>query len=627
MDFAWPVHSNATLDHANHRAIGERHVARRNPLPIVAALVVGIALIVVVRLVTSGGKNEAASSVAPTPRAGCTTVHVAASSEKAALMATIADRYNRSDRRVGGACYGIAVRSVASGTAEANLAGGWDESTDGPAPDAWTPAASTWLSLLQTDAASHDKRDVNVPADVQSVTSTPLAIAMPEPMARALGWPQAPIGWSDLLTLANDSRGWAAKSHPEWGAFALGKTNPTISTSGLSATIGAFVAATGTSSDLTDRSLADPKVRAFVAGVERAVVHYGDTTLTYLANLQRADDAGAALTYVSAVAVEEKSVLDYDAGNPTGDPATLGKHAPPKIPLVAVYPKEGTIYSDSPFAILDVPWATDAKKAGARDFLTYLREPAQQKTFTGAGFRTFDHQPGAPITASKSVLPDGVKIALKPPNGEVLVRVRSTWAELRKRARILLVLDVSGSMGDPAGSSGKTKLELAKSAALAGLGQLSPSDQVGLWTFTTNLNTPSRIYAELVPIGPLADRRPKLEQAINGLSPLNGTPLYAATRAASAYLRSTDDPRLINAVVLLTDGQNEYPADNDLPGLVKELSAAASEGGARVFSIAYGKDADLPVLKSISEASRAAAYDATNPASIGTVFVSVLSNF
>ena len=53
----------------------------------------------------------------------------------------------------------------------------------------------------------------------------------------------------------------------------------------------------------------------------------------------------------------------------------------------------------------------------------------------------------------------------------------------------------------------------------------------------------------------------------------------------------------------------------------------ASEGGVRVFTIAYGEDADLDSLKRISEASRAAAYDATDPQTIDAVFTNVLSNF
>ena len=34
------------------------------------------------------------------------------------------------------------------------------------------------------------------------------------------------------------------------------------------------------------------------------------------------------MTYVSAVTVEEKSVLDYNRGNPTGNPATADNSPP-----------------------------------------------------------------------------------------------------------------------------------------------------------------------------------------------------------------------------------------------------------------------------------------------------------
>ena len=310
---------------------------RSSKVPIVAAIIAGVLLIVGIRYFTTRSDDPApGTDVAATdgqtavqpPREGCTTVNIAASSEKAALMGEIANIYRDSGRTVDGKCFDIAVTSAASGTAESNLAAGWDETLNGPSPDVWTPAASTWVSLLQSDLTAKDKPNlVNDSSGLDSVTSTPLVLAMPEPMAKALGWPDAPIGWADVLALATDPQGWASKGHPEWGKFTLGKTNPNVSTSGLAATIGTLVAATGTSSDLTQAALQKPEVQQYLKDVESSVVHYGDTTLTYLSNLQRADDAGAALGYLSAVAVEEKSVLDYNAGNPSGDPRTLGDHA------------------------------------------------------------------------------------------------------------------------------------------------------------------------------------------------------------------------------------------------------------------------------------------------------------
>ena len=86
------------------------------------------------------------------PRAGCTTVVVAASVEKSDLMADAAKRYNASDRQVNGSCYGISIEASPSGIVESRLAeANWDPAW-GPAPDAWSPAASTWLQLLRHDS-------------------------------------------------------------------------------------------------------------------------------------------------------------------------------------------------------------------------------------------------------------------------------------------------------------------------------------------------------------------------------------------------------------------------------------------------------------------------------------------
>ena len=610
--------------------------SRRSPVPFIVAGVVGVLLIIGIRAF-SGGDDEAATTTpsttgadgttAPAPRPGCVPVSVAASSEKAALMSQIATEYAASGREVKGVCYDVTVRSVASGTAERALAQGWDEDLYGPRPDVWTPAASTWIGLLRNDLTALDKPQSLVPDAAESVTSTPLVLAMPQPMAEAMGWPDAELGWSDVLGMVEAKDGWASKGHPEWGRFTLGKTNPNSSTSGLAATIGTLVAATGKSSDLTENDLEDPEVRKFAETVEQAVIHYGDTTLTYLSNLQRADDAGAAMGYVSAVAVEEKSVLDYNAGNPTGNPATLGEHAPPRVPLVAIYPKEGTLYSDSPYVILSGDWSTEEIKAGAADFLEYLRLPEQQKRFTDANFRTFDGEAGDPIKNSEYLDADGVKVTLDAPGAKVLSGVRALWSDLRKPARVLLVLDVSGSMGDDAGSSGGTRLDLAKEATISGLKELNPRDEVGLWVFTSDMESPAGIYTELVPIGPLKDGQSSIESSVEGLFPLNATPLYAATRAAAEYMNGTAESDKINAVVVMTDGKNEYPPDSDLPGLLEELSDSSKENGVRVFTIAYGENADLATLQQISEASRAAAYDARKPESIVKVFSDVLSNF
>ena len=82
--------------------------------------------------------------------------------------------------------------------------------------------------------------------------------------------------------------------------------------------------------------------------------------------------------------------------------------------------------------------------------------------------------------------------------------------------------------------------------------------------------------------------------------------------------------------MLLTDGKNEDERNNDLNGLLNRLRSS-NEGQStrpvRIFTIGYGKDADLSVLRRIAEATNAAAYDASDPTSINQVFTAVISNF
>jgi Ca-activated chloride channel homolog len=603
--------------------------SRRSARPFLVAIVVAVALIGGLRFLTTreASSSDGGGTGSASGRCGgnAVTLAVTASSEKAQLMKQLAAAYTDEGHTVDGRCVRVEVTSKASGGAMAALAKGWDEATDGPRPDVWTPASSGWVSLLEQRTLATDRPNL-VPASIPKIAASPLVVAMPQPMAQALGWPNKQLGWADLLELSQDSTGWARYGHSEWGQFRLGKTNPNFSTSGLNATIGTYFAATKLSSDLTEKDLSSPKTRKFVEGVERSVVHYGDTTLTFLSNLQRADDQGAGLSYISAVAVEEKSVWDYNQGNPTGDPATLGRHPKPKVPLVAIYPKEGTLLSDHPWVVLTAPWVDDAKRKAAADFLIYLQGPKAQARFQQSAFRDGRAKPGPLVTESNGLLRDEPKALLSPPAPPVLDKLLRSWASLRKRANVLLVMDTSGSMGEQVAGTGKSKLELAKQAARNSLSQFANGDQVGLWMFSTRLNGATD-YRELVPVGPMdTQRRAQLGERIDGLQPGGGTGLYDTSLAAYQFVKGRASADNINAVVLLTDGRNE---DNgiSLDNLLGQVRTEEGAQSVRLFTIGYGGDADVDTLRRISQTTNAAAYDSSDPASIDQVFTAVISNF
>jgi Ca-activated chloride channel family protein len=307
----------------------------------------------------------------------------------------------------------------------------------------------------------------------------------------------------------------------------------------------------------------------------------------------------------------------------------------PRVPLVAIYPSEGTLFSDNPFIILDTEWVTPEQKIAAAAFEEYVQRPENQAKVLEFGFRP--NNPSVPladpVSAANGVDPSEPRAELEVPSPEVLVRILDAWAEQRKEARVLLVLDISGSMGELATDT-ETKLDLAKEAAVSALDQFKDADEVGLWVFSTDLGGDDPNYREAVPVAPIGENRSVLEDQILAQFPTNGTPLYDVTSKSYAAMLDSYDPAKINAVVFLTDGVNDDgnlgDDDDEFDALIAQLrsgSEGASSRPVRVFTISYGDGADVVTLRAIAQATAAAHYDASNPATIQQVFTAVISNF
>ena len=379
---------------------------------------------------------------------------------------------------------------------------------------------------------------------------TPLVIAMPQPMAEALGWPDEPIGFADLRDLANDPEGWGAVGHPEWGPFRLGKTNPNFSTSGLNFTIAEYYAATGKTADLTIEDLSRPAAVEFATDIESSVVHYGDITMTFLNNWFAADARGTSLTYASAVAVEEKSVIDYNLGDPDGVLARR-RGAPP-----AARAARGDL-SRGGHAVLGQPVHHPRHRVGRRRRASGRRavrgvRPAPREPGAGDGVRVPPEQPRRRPRPTRSAPANGVdptqpQAELEVPDARGprrhprLVGRAAQGGPRAARARRLRI------DGRSAGSDGETKLDLAKAAALSALDEFKDSDEVGLWVFSTDLGGEHPNWREVVPIGPIGENRDDLAAAIDGQIPGPGTPLYEVTGVAYETMLEEYDPATINA--------------------------------------------------------------------------------
>jgi Ca-activated chloride channel family protein len=564
---------------------------KKSQLGLLAVAAIAVALIAI--LGSGGGKGtdkpgSSSSATAPARApAGAIEVSFAYSPEKEKLLTPLVQRFNASGAQVDGKPVFVSAQNVASGDAQTKIASGRLKLT------AWTPSSSLWGRLLNFEADQPYAPDTN-----PSIVRTPLVIAMWEPMARALGYPKKKLGFADILKLARSKAGWGDFGHPEFGPFKLVHTNPDFSTAGLSAVVAEYYSTTGKKEGLTTADITS--ARDQVKDIEQSIVHYGDTTL-FISDQLRSRGAG----YASAVAMEEATLVDFNQRRGNRDK------------LVAIYPAEGTFFSDNPYITLNAPWVTAAQRKGAASFGAFLEKNIDAATAARYGFRPSDlnAKPSAPLTDSNGVDPAQPARVLGLPEPRVLDAVRKAWREDRKPANVLLVVDTSGSMNDA------NRLSNAKQGLRAFLREVAPQDRVGLTVFNDKV-TP------LSPIEPIRDNRSRLQGLVSGLVADGGTAIYDATDQGVAQVSKLADTSRINAVVLLTDGE-DTDSSKTVATLVRELDAQGdSARRVRVFTIAYsaGAAGAAENLGQIATASGGKPYTGDTD-DIETVYRSISSFF
>jgi Ca-activated chloride channel family protein len=318
--------------------------------------------------------------------------------------------------------------------------------------------------------------------------------------------------------------------------------------------------------------------------------------------------------------MEEYQVWQYDDGNP--DFRFDGKRLAPTIPLVAIYPREGTLVADHPYVVLDATWVGPQEKRAAAKFLAHLKSDAIQAEFKAAGFRGARGETGPVIDTSPWLKGFNPNTQLTRPDPAKLDAIQASWRDYRKKARVLFVVDVSASMGDRLGSASANKLDLAKQALSLALREFADDDQVGLWTLA------GKDRRELLGVGPVRDQKAQLRSEIDRLTPEGaGRALYATVSAAVATMHQRFDRDRINAVILLTDGRNDDLENTTLNGLIRSLRAQPEDERVRVFTITYGAGADSDALNNIALASLGVRYDAADSSVIGRAVLEAVSNF
>jgi Ca-activated chloride channel family protein len=514
----------------------------------------------------------AAGSSAPRGKDKPVTVLLAYGSEKKAWIDEEVRAFEASGASLGsGRAIHVDARAMGSGEAVQSILSGELK------PHVFSPASGAYVSLLNRSWLSTAGHTAPLSPAGDPVVLSPLVIATWKPMAEALGWPNKALGWKDLIKVNAEPKGWGAHGHPEWGPFKLGHTHPEFSNSGLLSVLAEAYAGAKKTRALALADLGNKPTRDFVAGVEKTIVHYGKSTGFFSDKMLERGP-----TYLSAAVLYENLVIQsYDQ-----------KHDAP-FPLVAIYPVEGTFWSDHPYAILDAPWVGAEEREGAQKFFAFLKDKPQQKRALALGFRPADTSipMDSPIDAAHGVDPKQPQTLLDVPDAQTLESLLALWRENKKTADVALVFDKSGSMGG-------RPLAQAKSGAKAFLDSLGDRDEVTFALFDSELYPP---------VGPLAlgTNRKDLTTRIDGIIASGGTALYDATETAyrAALARAKKDPARIHAVVVMTDGKDEN-SKMTLDVLLHDLAVEGGETPVKVFTIAYGDQASGEVLGRIAEAAQ-----------------------
>ncbi len=455
-----------------------------------------------------------------------------------------------------------------------------DRSLAAPAFQALAPDSSLWVNQLERRWAAMGDEDgiaddeAVIPLGNRRTTrvaryaASPIVIAAWEEVARDLGWPNEPVGWEDIQRKATEDSTFKW-NHPS-----------TNHASGLLATLAEFYAGANLTRGLTEEAATAEETLAYVQAVEATVRFYGESEDVILEQL-----AVEGRDFLDAFVAQEQVVVTWNDAHPDNR-------------LVALYPAEGTLWADHPLALLSLGGAQEAAVTENQEhtfsaLTEFLQSEEVQRGLLAAGYRPADldialDEPGSPFADTDAVDWRQPETTLQIPSASVVDVVQNVWWYTKRPTNVFLVVDSSGSMGGE-------KLSLTKEALKTFVSQIrGDRDRVGLVEFGTGIKA-----AE--PLEPLDDaRRASLIARIEGMTADGNTALLDAVWRAYDDLQRRADVEAINALVVMTDGQ-ENASTRSAADLIWQLE---EEGAVDVvvFTIAFGRDADRSLLERVAEA-------------------------
>jgi hypothetical protein len=244
--------------------------------------------------------------------------------------------------------------------------------------------------------------------------------------------------------------------------------------------------------------------------------------------------------------------------------------------------------------------------------------------FAKAGLRGPDN---APPPAAATKLPPATAAPFEVLGPHHVEHVFATWYPEVRRADLLMVVDVSGSMGETAPGASTPLIDVVR-RSLTEVGKLLPDDaRIGIWEFGSRLDG-NKDYREMLPLADLNDgQRTRLQQAASSLkAQRTGTGLYDTIVAAYEQGKANYRTGVLSHVFVFTDGRNgDDPGSISAEQLTAKLKAAQDPQRPVALSVvAFGDAAkDVAVLEKALEPVEADVEALKDATGVPAVFVHV----
>lgn len=278
-----------------------------------------------------------------------------------------------------------------------------------------------------------------------------------------------------------------------------------------------------------------------------------------------------------------------------------------------------------PLCILDKA-NSDANKEVAELFIKFASTPEATQAMIESGIRPTNNPPltfeNSPFNLGNGVIVSNNQETIRVlpiPSPVLTQQIIDLWSVNKKEAQVIMVIDVSGSMGG-------SKITNAKSAAISFVNSMAGNDHLQVLVFSQQLTWLTAASGQVKNI------RNAAVSVLNTLIASGGTALYDACAAANRRaneLRQQDAAmglRKNYALVVLSDGADTSSGQYNLASLLASLPDGSDSSQNKIHTIAYGDDADTNTLATISMRTNGISQKGS-PSNIESIYTQISMEF